>query len=117
MLSYGYLWQILCDNDPSVMTASLCALFDLISGEIDAYKNLTSSFVSILKQVVEHRLPKPYNYHGAPAPFIQVCSYKSVLTLLPTTLKLWLSSTSIIFIADKITENSGLTWSWGQENE
>ena len=99
------------------MTASLCALFDLISGDIDAYKNLTSSFVSILKQVVEHRLPKPYNYHSAPAPFIQVCFCKSVLMLLPTTLKFWLSSMSISFIADKIAENSGFTWSWGQENE
>ncbi|KAI5077093.1 hypothetical protein GOP47_0006917 [Adiantum capillus-veneris] len=64
--------KILRDNDPSVMSACLCALFDLIVTDVHSYKDLTSSFVSILKQVVEHRLPKPYNYHSAPAPFIQI---------------------------------------------
>lgn len=69
------------DHDPSVMSACLCALFDLISADVHSYKDLTSSFVSILKQVVEHRLPKPYNYHSAPAPFIQIKLLK-ILALL-----------------------------------
>lgn len=71
----------LCDNDPSVMSASLCALFDLISGDVHSYTNLTSSFVSILKQVVEQRLPKPYNYHNAPAPFVQIKLLKILAVL------------------------------------
>lgn len=54
------------------MSACLCALFDLVSADVQSYRDLTTSFVNILKQVVEHRLPKPYNYHSAPAPFIQV---------------------------------------------
>ena len=66
--------QILCDKDPSVMSAALCALFDLVSVDAKAFKNLTASFVSILKQVTEHRLPKAYDYHRTPAPFIQVLS-------------------------------------------
>eukprot|EP00250_Pteridium_aquilinum_P009548 c18743_g1_i1 orf=243-3203(+) len=73
--------KILRDNDPSVMSACLCALFDLVSADVNAYRDLTSSFVSILKQVVEHRLPKPYNYHGAPAPFIQIKLLKILAVL------------------------------------
>jgi len=64
--------QILCDKDPSVMSAALCALLDLVASDVKAFKNLTASFVSILKQVAEHRLPKAYDYHRTPAPFIQV---------------------------------------------
>ncbi|XP_050376332.1 AP-4 complex subunit epsilon [Argentina anserina] len=62
----------LCDNDPGVMGATLCPLFDLITIDVDTYKDLVVSFVSILKQVAERRLPKTYDYHQLPAPFIQI---------------------------------------------
>ena len=66
------LLQKLCDNDPGVMGAALCPLFDLINADVDKYKDLAVSFVNILKQVAERRLPKSYDYHQMPAPFIQV---------------------------------------------
>lgn len=62
----------LCDNDPGVMGATLCPLYDLIAADVNSYKDLVVSFVSILKQVAERRLPKSYDYHQMPAPFIQV---------------------------------------------
>ncbi|XP_022736019.1 AP-4 complex subunit epsilon-like [Durio zibethinus] len=71
----------LCDNDPGVMGATLCPLFDLITRDVNSYKDLVISFVSILKQVVERRVPKAYDYHQMPAPFIQIKLLK-ILALL-----------------------------------
>ncbi|CAI9772294.1 unnamed protein product [Fraxinus pennsylvanica] len=62
----------LFDNDPGVMGATLCPLFDLITTDVNSYKDLVISFVNILKQVAEHRLPKNYDYRQIPAPFIQI---------------------------------------------
>ncbi|CAD7698737.1 unnamed protein product [Ostreobium quekettii] len=64
--------QALCDKDPSVMAACLCALHDMIKMNTPAFRNLIPSLISILKQVFEHRLSKGYEYHHVPAPFIQI---------------------------------------------
>lgn len=53
------------------MGAALCPLYDLINADAENYKDLVVSFVNILKQVAERRLPKSYDYHQMPAPFIQ----------------------------------------------
>ncbi|KAL2517322.1 AP-4 complex subunit epsilon [Abeliophyllum distichum] len=71
----------LCDNDPGVMAATLCPLFDLITIDVNSFKDLVVSFVNILKQVAERRLPKSYDYHQMPAPFIQIKLLK-ILSLL-----------------------------------
>ncbi|KAJ3678305.1 hypothetical protein LUZ60_002108 [Juncus effusus] len=71
----------LCDNDPGVMGATLCPLFDLISEDANAYKDLVTSLVGILKQVAEKKLPTSYDYHHMPAPFIQIKLLK-ILALL-----------------------------------
>ncbi|XP_044467959.1 AP-4 complex subunit epsilon-like [Mangifera indica] len=71
----------LCDNDPGVMGATLCPLCDLITIDVNSYKDLVISFVSILKQVAEHRLPRSYDHHQMPAPFIQIRLLK-ILALL-----------------------------------
>ncbi|KAJ6824894.1 AP-4 complex subunit epsilon [Iris pallida] len=71
----------LCDSDPGVMGATLCPLFDLITANVNSYKDLVISLVSILKQVTERRLPKTYDYHSMPAPFIQVHWCLNILLL------------------------------------
>ncbi|KAF1794843.1 AP-4 complex subunit epsilon-1, C-terminal [Phytophthora cactorum] len=53
------LRRTLCDRDPSVMGATLCILHDLAEATPTDYKDLVPSFVSILKQITEHRLPHP----------------------------------------------------------
>uniref|UniRef100_A0A7S3UCP7 Clathrin/coatomer adaptor adaptin-like N-terminal domain-containing protein n=1 Tax=Picocystis salinarum TaxID=88271 RepID=A0A7S3UCP7_9CHLO len=73
--------EVLCDKDPSVMSAAICALHSLVAADSLAYKGLTTSFVTILKQVASGRLPKTFDYHKSPAPFIQIRILK-VLALL-----------------------------------
>eukprot|EP00953_Heterococcus_sp_UTEX-ZZ885_P016485 9270-Heterococcus_DN1.PRE.3 len=72
----GYCWSPLLAcavlNKRSVMGASLCLLYDLVKADPAPYKDLVPSFVSILKQITEHRLPREYDYHRMPAPWIQM---------------------------------------------
>jgi len=62
----------LCDKDPCVMAASLNYFYAAIKANANRYKDLVPSFVIILKQVIEHRLPKEYDFHRMPAPWIQM---------------------------------------------
>lgn len=64
--------RALCDKDPSVMGASLHLFGDLAKADPAPYKDLVSSFVSILKQITEHRLPRDFDYHRIPAPWVQM---------------------------------------------
>lgn len=75
------LRRTLCDRDPSVMGAALCILHDLALVSPSDYKDLVPSFVSILKQITEHRLPREFDYHRIPAPWIQIRLLK-ILALL-----------------------------------
>merc|ERR1719285_477786 len=64
--------RLLCDKDPSVMGASLNLMHELVDHNLVRMKELVPSFVSILKQIIEHRLPKDYDYHRMPAPWMQI---------------------------------------------
>ena len=46
-----------------------------------SYKDLVPSFVSILKQITEHRLPRDFDYHRIPAPWIQMQLLRLLATL------------------------------------
>ncbi|XP_055365834.1 AP-4 complex subunit epsilon-1 [Betta splendens] len=62
----------LCDRDPGVMTASLHIYLQMIQENPEGYKDLTTSFVTILKQVVGGKLPMDFNYRSVPAPWLQI---------------------------------------------
>ncbi|XP_067874098.1 AP-4 complex subunit epsilon-1 [Heterodontus francisci] len=64
--------KALCDRDPGVMAASLHIYLLLIQENPSGYKDLTGSFVTILKQVVGGKLAVDFNYHSVPAPWLQV---------------------------------------------
>ncbi|KAM8751334.1 AP-4 complex subunit epsilon-1 [Acanthopagrus schlegelii] len=64
--------KALCDKDPGVMTASLHIYAQMIQEKPEGYKDLTASFVTILKQVVGGKLPMDFNYHSVPAPWLQI---------------------------------------------
>ena len=70
----NYFRKAICDKDPSVMGASLNSLFQILSdtNNVSLYKDLISSFVVILKQIIDHRLPRDFDYHRMPAPWLQV---------------------------------------------
>ena len=71
----------LCDRDPSVMIASMAAIYELAVVEPAPLKPLVPSFISILRQTVQRRLPKSYEYHRVPAPFLQVRILKVLAAL------------------------------------
>jgi len=64
--------RALCDRDPAVMGATVCLLHDFALVQPQKFKDLVPSFVSILKQITEHRLPREFDYHRMPAPWIQL---------------------------------------------
>ncbi|XP_047592626.1 AP-4 complex subunit epsilon-1 isoform X2 [Lutra lutra] len=64
--------KALCDRDVGVMAASLHIYFRMIKENSSGYKDLTGSFVTILKQVVGGKLPVDFNYHSVPAPWLQI---------------------------------------------
>lgn len=69
---HGKFRKALCDKDPGVMTSSLHIYLQLIRESPEGYKDLTGSFVTILKQVVGGKLPIDFNYHNVPAPWLQI---------------------------------------------
>lgn len=62
--------KALCDKDPSVMAAALNHYVIAVRRAPQDYKELVGSFLIIIKQVMDHRLPKDYDYHRMPAPWI-----------------------------------------------
>jgi AP-4 complex subunit epsilon-1 len=59
-------------KEPSVMVAALCGLHELARANPTPYRNLVHYFTNILKQASEGKLGRGWDYHRAPAPFVQI---------------------------------------------
>lgn len=59
-------------KEPSVMVAALCGLDELARANPKPYRNLVHYFTNILKQASEGKLGRGWDYHRAPAPFVQI---------------------------------------------
>lgn len=66
------LRKALGDTDPGVMAVGLNLLFDVARTETVSCADLVPIIVGILKQVIDHRLAKDFEYHRMPAPWIQM---------------------------------------------
>ena len=64
--------KLLCDYIPAVMAATLPYYKEISIENPEKIKNLVNSFVVILKQVIENKLPKEFIYHKFQAPWIQI---------------------------------------------
>ncbi|KAK7194263.1 Adaptin N terminal region containing protein [Novymonas esmeraldas] len=73
--------QALCDRDPSVMDAATRLLQEVVLRDAAAHRDLLDSFIFILSQVIERRLPRAYEYHRMPAPWLQIRAIR-LLTIL-----------------------------------
>ena len=73
--------KLLCDYDPSVMAATLPFYREMAIKNPEKIKSLVGPFTVILKQIIENKLPKEFNYHRFPAPWIQN-SILEILSLL-----------------------------------
>lgn len=96
--------QALCDQDPAVMDAALRffsayvsfhqsrfnALYSTSSSSpradlalrcLQSQTDLVPSFLNILRQVIERRLPNSYDYHHTPSPWMQMRLLSMVSTL------------------------------------
>uniref|UniRef100_A0A2K6R0C7 AP-4 complex subunit epsilon n=1 Tax=Rhinopithecus roxellana TaxID=61622 RepID=A0A2K6R0C7_RHIRO len=72
--------KALCDRDVGVMAASLHIYLRMIKENSSGYKDLTGSFVTILKQVVGGKLPVDFNYHSVPK-YILLLYLTMILTI------------------------------------
>ncbi|KAJ3443524.1 ap-4 complex subunit epsilon-1 [Anaeramoeba flamelloides] len=64
--------RVLCDQDPSVMGAALDIFLLLAKTNPRLIKSQIPTICSILKQVIEGRLNKDFDYHQIHAPWIQI---------------------------------------------
>lgn len=66
--------KTLCDKDPAVMGATLNCFYEVIkfSEHVPLVKDLISNFSIILKQIMDQRLPRDFDYHRLPAPWLQL---------------------------------------------
>ncbi|CAG8450341.1 9270_t:CDS:10 [Diversispora eburnea] len=64
--------QILTEKEPEILSAILSLYVDFVKVDPNKYKDLVPILINILEQVIDKWLPISYDYHGLPAPWIQM---------------------------------------------
>ncbi|CAG8674985.1 12601_t:CDS:10, partial [Ambispora leptoticha] len=64
--------DILKSHDPAVLGAVLCLYVDFVRDNPSQFRDLVPIFINILEQVLDRWLVRTYDYHGIPAPWIQI---------------------------------------------
>ncbi|CAG8445318.1 5545_t:CDS:10 [Ambispora gerdemannii] len=64
--------DILKSRDPAVLGAVLCLYVDFVKDNPSQFRDLVPIFINILEQVLDRWLARTYDYHGIPAPWIQI---------------------------------------------
>lgn len=64
--------EALNNNDPPVMFAGLSMIYSIVISNPHQNKELTKRLAEILKDILDHKYPKEYDYHRIPAPWAQV---------------------------------------------
>ncbi|KNH07586.1 epsilon-adaptin AP-1/4 adapter complex gamma/epsilon subunit [Perkinsela sp. CCAP 1560/4] len=60
------------DDDPQVMNAALALMCDVVADNPLEHIDTVPSIIAILRQIIEHRLTRNYDYHRIPAPWTQI---------------------------------------------
>jgi AP-4 complex subunit epsilon-1 len=66
--------KTLCDKDPAVMGATLNCFRDILKegDNVTLLKDMISSLTVVLRQIMDKRLPRDFDYHNVPAPWMQI---------------------------------------------
>jgi len=64
--------KVICDRDLAVMGATLNVIKALARVDVQPFKDLVSSLISIPKQICERRLPSEFDCHRIPASWMQM---------------------------------------------
>lgn len=68
----GLAVEALSSSEPPVMFAGLSMIYSIVMGNPHQNKELTKRLAEILKDILDHKYPKEYDYHRIPAPWFQV---------------------------------------------
>ena len=60
------------DKETPVLFAGISMMHPLVLANPHLYKDQTKTFSDILRNIIEHRYPKEYDYHRIPAPWLQI---------------------------------------------
>nr|CAG8500495.1 8026_t:CDS:10 [Entrophospora candida] len=64
--------QLLTRKDPHTLNALLCLYADFVKANPASFKDLVPFLINVLEQVLDRWLPRTYDFHGVPAPWIQI---------------------------------------------